>query len=304
MIPQGVNFELLEIRSEGRMIRGGFFSPDKKVFRKPNTGVVLIHGVQGTWDQGVPMFLSCYLAERGYACLGINGAHSGLSYQTSELETAMKDAGAAVRFMNERGFKNIFLVGHSLGTIIIEFYQGSTQDPTIKAMGLYSPHINMPVLARDILLGPGKYANYRKECLELVAKGKGDELRLLSWREGVVIVTSAKTFLSYRDIDKSNAMAEKWVRQIRVPIFIVYDPMDDVHGEAGAIKRETLVAQIKENAIASPKVDILIVPPITGTPPIEAHSFVNNEKFVTQATVDWLKSVELPPASGLIRKGQ
>jgi pimeloyl-ACP methyl ester carboxylesterase len=126
----------------------------------------------------------------------------------------VKQVGAAIEFMKERGFKNIFLVGHSLGTPIVEYYQGDRPDPSIQAVGVYGPHINIPAITRDSLLGPELYATFLSECRDLVAKGKADEIKLLPYREGRFIITSAKTFLSYRDIDTSKAAVEKMIRQI------------------------------------------------------------------------------------------
>ena len=234
-----------------------------------------------------------------HGLLGYNGVHSGESFRTSEFETAVKEVGDAIAFMKERGLNNIFLVGHSLGTPIVEYYQGDKPDHSVKAVGVYGPHINIPAITRDSLLGPELYDKFLSECRDLVAKGKGDEIKLLPYREGRFIITSAKTFLSYRDINTSKAAVEKMIRQIKVPLLIVYDPADNIQGKGGLTKRETLAKQIKENAVGSSKADILVIPSIPGSSPLQAHSFIKNEKVVTQKTVDWLKSVGLFPAPRL-----
>jgi len=297
--PKGVQFELVEFLSEGRTVQGGLFSPDPSIFTKPAVGLVLVHGVESYWYSGPPMFLGSYLAEHGYAALGYNGVHSGARFRTSEFETAVKEVGAAIEFMKERGFESIFLVGHSLGTPIVEYYQGDKPDPSVKAIGVYGPHINIPAITRDSLLGPELYEKFLTECRDLVAKGKGDEIKLLQYREGRFIVTSAKTFLSYRDIDASKAAVEKAVRQIKVPLLIVYDPADNIQGKGVLTRRETIVAQIKANAVTSPKVDVLVVPSVPGNSPIQAHEFVKNERVVTAKTAEWLRSIGLVPAGRL-----
>src|SRR5262249_7456094 len=179
------------------------------------------------------------------AALGYNGVHSGARFRTSEFETAVKEVGAAIEFMKERGFKSIFLVGHSLGTPIVEYYQGDKPDPSVKAVGVYGPHINIPAITRDSLLGPELYEKFLAECRDLVAKGKGDEMKLLQYREGRFIVTSAKTFLSYRDIDTSKAAVGNAVRQIKVPLLIVYDPADNIQGKGVLTRRKRLSLRSK-----------------------------------------------------------
>jgi pimeloyl-ACP methyl ester carboxylesterase len=289
--PKGVAFELVEFQSEGKTLQGGFFAPDPKRHGKPDIGVVLVHGVESYWYRGPPMFLGGLLAEQGYAALGYNGAHSGESFRSSEFETSVREVGAAVAYMKSRGFRNIFLVGHSLGTPIVQHYQGENPDAAVKAIGLYGPHINIPQITRESLLGPELYEKFRAECRELVAKGKGDEIKLLPYREGRFIITSAKTFLSYRDTDTSKAAVEKAIQRIQVPMLIVYDPADNIQGKGGLTKRETLAGQIKANATASPRADIVVIPSMADTSPLKAHNFVGNEKLVAERTAQWLKSI-------------
>jgi pimeloyl-ACP methyl ester carboxylesterase len=289
--PKGVAFELVEFPSEGRTLQGGFFAPDPKRHVKPDIGVVLVHGVESYWYRGPPMFLGGLLAEQGYAALGYNGAHSGESFRSSEFETSVKEVGAAISYMKSRGFRNIFLVGHSLGTPIVQHYQGESPDAAVKAIGLYGPHINIPQITRESLLGPELYEKFRAECRDLVAKGKGDEIKLLPYREGRFIITSAKTFLSYRDTDTSKAAVEKAIQRIKVPMLIVYDPADNIQGKGGLTRRETLAGQIKANATAAPRADIVVIPSMADTSPLKAHNFVGNEKLVAERTAQWLKSI-------------
>ncbi|HUQ76201.1 MAG TPA: alpha/beta fold hydrolase [Burkholderiales bacterium] len=285
--PKGIGFELVEFQSDGKTLQGGFFAPKQK----SDTGVVLVHGVESYWYQGPPMFLGGLLAEQGYAALGYNGAHSGESFRSSDFETAVKEVGAAIAYMKARGYKNIFLVGHSLGTPIVQHYQGSEPDAAVKAIGLYGPHINIPQITRESLLGPELYEKFRAECRELVAKGKGDEIKLLPYRENRVIITSAKTFISYRDTDTSKAAVEKAIQRIKVPMLIVYDPADNIQGKGGLTRRETLAGQIKANAVAAPRADIVVIPSMADTSPLKAHNFVGNEKLVAERTAQWLRSV-------------
>ena len=111
-----MQFELGEFAGGGRTLQGGIFTPDPQRFAKAAVGVVLVHGVESYWYQGPPMFLAGYLAERGYAALGYNGAHSGESFRSSQFETAVQEVAAAIAYLKSRGYRDIFLVGHSLGT--------------------------------------------------------------------------------------------------------------------------------------------------------------------------------------------
>jgi len=294
---KGIGIELIEFPSGGREVQGVLFTPNAKLYNKCTTAVVLVHGVESYWYFPPTMFLACYLSEEGYAVLGYNGVHSGENFRASEFETAVNEVGDALSFMKGRGFDNFFLLGHSLGTPIVEYYQGDNPDPLVKAVGVYGPHIDIPSVTRESLLGPALYENFAAECRDLVARGKGNEIKLLPFREGKVIITSAKTFLSYRDTKRSKAAVEKMIQRIKVPLLIVYDPADNIQGLGNITQRQTIAARIKENALNSPKVDIAVIPSSPGNSPFQAHLFINNEKAVTRATVDWLKAIGFFPAA-------
>jgi pimeloyl-ACP methyl ester carboxylesterase len=294
-----VSFELIEFQSGGRTVQGGLFAPDPKLFHEPGTAVVLVHGVEAYWYSGPTMFLGCYLAEAGYAALAYNGVHSGESFRTSEFEVAVKEVDAAIAFTQARGFNNIFLAGHSLGTPIIEYYQGDNPSPLVKAVGVYGPHIDIPSVTKESLLGPELYEKVAAECRSLVSSGQGEEIKLLPFREGKVIITSAKTFLSYRDVKTSKAAVEKMIANIKVPLLIVYDRADNIQGKGSITRRETIAARIKESAVNCRRADIVVIPSHPGNSPFQAHLFVNNELTVTQETVKWLTSVGLAPARAL-----
>jgi pimeloyl-ACP methyl ester carboxylesterase len=292
--PKGVQVELVEFPGGGRTIQGAMFMPDARHAR-PTVGVVLVHGVESYWYQGPPMFLAGLLANRGYAALAYNGAHSGESFRSSEFDTAVQEVGAAIAYMKSRGYQRLLLVGHSLGTPIVEHYAGTEPDPAVKALAVYGPHIDIPAITRDSLLGPELYEKFRAECRALVAEGKGEEIKLLPYREGRFIITTAKTFLSYRDTETSKAAVEKAIERIRIPLLIVYDPADNIQGKGGLTRRETLAQQIKAHAVAAPRADIVVIPSVAQTSPLKAHNFVGNEVLVSDKTAEWLRSIGLAP---------
>ena len=278
---KGVSFELIEFQSGGRSVQGGLFAPDPKRFHQPGTAVVLVHGVEAYWYSGPTMFLGCYLAEAGYAALAYNGVHSGESFRTSEFELAVEEVGHAIAFAQAHGFNNIFLAGHSLGTPIVEYYQGDNPSPLVKALGVYGPHIDIPNVTKESLLGPELYEKFAAECRSLVSSGKGTEIRLLPFREGKVIITSAMTFLSYRDVETSKAAVEKMIAYIKVPLLIVYDGAESIQGKGSITRRDTIAARIKENAVNCPRADIVVIPSHPTNSPFHAHLFLNNERPVT-----------------------
>jgi pimeloyl-ACP methyl ester carboxylesterase len=288
--PAGVRTELVEFDSGGRRVQGAVFSSDQ-MQGEPDTAVILVHGVEMFWSIGPTMFLATSLAGRGFTTFGYNGVHSGQTFRWSTFEAAVQEVGDAIHFMKQRGFKRIVLIGHSLGTPIIEYYAGHKPDASLAAIGVYGPHIDIPAVTRDSLLGPKLYRKFRDECRALVGEGKGQEIRLLPYRKSATIITSAETFLSYRDVDTSKASVGPVLKNIVVPMLIVYDAADNIHGLGAVTLREHIVRDIKQAATSAKPVDIAVVPSVSGNTPVQAHMFIGNEGHVTDLTTSWLNRV-------------
>lgn len=206
----GVQTELVEFDSCGRHVQGALFSPSLSAGRS-ETAVILVHGVEQFWYVGPTMFLAASLAERGYSAFGYNGIHSGQTFRWSNFETAVQEVGDAVAFMKQRSFKRVVLIGHSLGTPIIEYYAGDKPDAAVSAIAVYGPHISIPEVTCNSLLGPHLYQSFLDECRQMVGEQRGREIRLLPYRNAAPIITSAETFLSYRDIETSKAAVEPMI---------------------------------------------------------------------------------------------
>ena len=288
--PAGVQTELVEFSSSGRSVQGAIFKPNAHASRL-DTAVILVHGVEQFWYVGPTMFLATSLAGRGFTTFGYNGTHSGPTFRWSKFETAVQEVCDALAFMKQRGFARIVLIGHSLGTPIIEYYTGDKPDAALAAIAVYGPHISIPEVTRDTLLGPELYRSFRDECRRLVAEHNGQEIRLLPYRKTAPIITSAETFLSYRDTDTSKASVEPMIRRITVPMLICYDRADNIHGLGTPTMRESIVNRIEKAATSSSSVQVAIVPSKPGNTPIEAHSFIGNEAAVVKLTSTWLNQV-------------
>jgi pimeloyl-ACP methyl ester carboxylesterase len=288
--PAGVRTELVEFDSGTRRVSGAVFHPDPRTLR-PDTAIVLVHGVEQFWYVGPTMFLATSLAGRGFTTFGYNGVHSGPTFRWSRFEDAVQEVGDALAFMKKRNFRRIVLIGHSLGTPIIEYYAGDRPDAALSAIAVYGPHISIPAVTRDSLLGPELYDTFLRECRTLVSEGRGQEIRLLPYRKTAPIITSAETFLSYRDIDTSKAAVEPAIRNINVPLLIVYDAADNIHGLGAVTRRETIVSEIQKAAVRSKRVDVAMVFSNPGNTPVQAHAFIGNEANVVDLTANWLGNI-------------
>jgi hypothetical protein len=71
------------------------------------------------------------LADRGVAALGLNTRYMG-SDVVLLLERAIQDLGAGVRWLRDRGYERVLLIGNSGGGALVSFYQAQAEKLTIE----------------------------------------------------------------------------------------------------------------------------------------------------------------------------
>lgn len=75
-------------------------------------------------------YLIAPLAERGIACMGLNSRYAG-SDVVLQMERVIQDLGAGVRYLREKGYERIVLIGNSGGAALASFYQAQAEHLTI-----------------------------------------------------------------------------------------------------------------------------------------------------------------------------
>lgn len=75
-------------------------------------------------------YLITPLAERGIACMGLNSRYVG-SDAVLEMERVIQDLGSGVRYLRQRGYERVVLIGNSGGAALASFYQAQAENLTI-----------------------------------------------------------------------------------------------------------------------------------------------------------------------------
>ncbi|MBL0394037.1 alpha/beta hydrolase [Ramlibacter monticola] len=78
-------------------------------------------------------YLIAPLAARGVACMGLNSRYAG-NDTLLLMERVIQDLGAGVRFLRERGYEKVVLVGNSGGAALASFYQAQAEHLDIECM--------------------------------------------------------------------------------------------------------------------------------------------------------------------------
>lgn len=70
------------------------------------------------------------LAQRGICCMGLNSRYVG-NDSLLIMERVIQDLGAGVKFLKERGYERVFLLGNSGGGALMAFYQAQAENLTV-----------------------------------------------------------------------------------------------------------------------------------------------------------------------------
>lgn len=193
-------FESIRTITKDKLHLDGIYSEGSK--DKP--AVLFIHGMFNNFQ--TPNFvkpLGNKLHEKGFAFLATNnrGAEEGSKYEL--LEEAHLDITAGVKFLLDKGYEKIILVGHSAGTVkaVRYLFEGEYKNKVVKLV------LIVPVDS----LG-GRIANGRKDiekflaiAEEKVVEGKGKDLITSEFDHDTL---SYQTFISWYKRDDFGKMFE------------------------------------------------------------------------------------------------
>ena len=198
-----------------------------------------------------------------------------------KFEDCVIDIKAQIDFVEQKGFSEIHLSGHSLAGPKTIFYTSQTQDPRLKSLILLSP-ADMVGLVR----AEKNYVEDLALAETMIKEGKGDELipRKVWWE----CYLSANAFKSlgdesspvallnlYNPADKLSALGK-----VTIPTFTVMGKKDS----ALTVPIEELMKRIAEALTSSPKIETKILGDAN-------HGFDSYEQQLADAMRDWLLNI-------------
>jgi pimeloyl-ACP methyl ester carboxylesterase len=263
--------ELIRLNtSDGLTHYGAFYQPPSGAANP--LGVVLVHGLTGSFVGEIESALPPLLAEAGFATLVANNRGTGIVGGASEtLDGCIPDIRAAIDLMEARGFKRIALFGHSKAGAKVPYYLIKTGDRRVSALGVLSPvssFHDIPVWFAEQFGGRRK-ETWLERARERVAKGKGESfLTSADWP----FLISAKTA-----VDHAEATG------------------DDVLENLGRIRLPRLAACGSKELDWCTVVARLMISPLSGcrTEVIDGadHVYTGREKQLAELMVEWMGTV-------------
>lgn len=282
--------------SDGLELHGLLYEPDTGT----KSVLVHVHGMGGNFYENKFLdFVAKKLTDDGFAFCVFNNrgceflkdtyrivdgkepemVRVGTTYE--KFEDSLLDIKASIDFVEERGFSDVHLSGHSLGCPKVAYYMAETSDSRVKSLLLLSPS-DMLGLVR------ANKEQFEKEITEakrLVADNKGDMI-LSEWVWGEYPV-SASTYLSLFDDNAKDAIFNfhnpkdklETLEKITVPTYAVMGSKDD----ALVVSIEETFSRLEAALTSSPKKKTEILGDAN-------HDYRGHEQEIANAVAGWLMS--------------
>lgn len=150
--------------------------------------------------------------------------------QYVKFDTCVNDIRSGLDWAKARGFENIVLIGVSLGSARVSYWNAVAPDPAVKAM-VFLAAVNSVYLGNSLHWTPEQRQRQDaalQQCRDLIAAGRGEEL-IVSEFAGYLFPMTAAAYLSYfGQLGEMNASALKFADKITVPIVLIHGTKDTV----------------------------------------------------------------------------
>jgi len=232
--------KLLQITTSDELYLHGYYVPsnDKKV------GILHVHGFEGNfYENNFVHVLVNEMEEKGIGFLTVNTRGNGRNteFNTTSgkskrigawyelLEEAHLDITVWLKYLIDEGYKEIVLMGHSLGTMkaVRYLFEGEFKDKVSKLILLapFDKKGYMVIQKKDI-------DSLLNKAQKMVDDGKGEEIVTQDFGEGP---TSYKTFISWYKQDDLGRMFEfcspnydfPILKQIHIPTKVIVGSIDE-----------------------------------------------------------------------------
>ncbi len=200
-----------------------------------------------------------------------------------KFEDSLIDITAAIDFVSSKGFSNIHLSGHSLGTPKVAYYSANGNDERLSSVIFLSPADMVGLIRMD------KHSQRdMKLARQMVAEGKGGMLLPNSklWDECSL---SAETYISLGGDDSAVAIFNFYnpadelslLSKITIPTCVIMGKKDD----ALVVSIDETMGRIKNALPNSPKVETYILGDAN-------HGYDGFEQKLADVIVSWVQQID------------
>ncbi len=253
------HFELVTSITPDQVKLHGLFQATRVARQTTLDAAVVLHGLGGNfYSSSLNLGLVDALRELGMAVIvGNTRGHDGISMSPVSgraqtigaayeiVDECQHDVAGWVRFLNERGFSQLTLLGHSLGAIKSLYAMAHRPQPSVRALvGLSATRLNHQALLNS--KRGDDFQKWFRRAVEYVQQGRGDELLSVDFPFPTHMSATA-----YRDKYGPEDRYDwtRFVDQIQVPTLMMYGERELQHNAAfqGLWQQLLAIAQRRPN---------------------------------------------------------
>ena len=218
------------------------FENKKELFEKPI--VINVHGVLGNFlARGTPQILPPALLEKGVSTLSINTRVGFLGQILGDgiFEKANQDIEESVKVLKEEGFKNIYVLGYSLGANLAVYYATQANDPDVRGLILEGCSYSLPDSQKRRLEKHNSIPQYEdiyKRAKQILGSNphddKNDQIFIVyrAWGNSFnpidVEMFTYRTWWFMRSPEAEFAKTCNYISGVKVPILFIHGEDDDI----------------------------------------------------------------------------
>ncbi len=261
---------LVSIRtSDGVRLDGLLTEPAEK---PRASAILLVHGFGANFYEAYFPAFARAAAAHGYLSLALNMRDHGRGPKNTDFADNQTDIAAGLAYLRDIGHSKYILLGQSMGSNRVLYYEAASHDPSVVATVLVSCPGDL--FAWNVWqFGRAKAQATVDHALALRAAGRSDELMLIDLGPLGKALYTPRYLLSLRG---PNAPSDPYrnIRAVTGPILIV-------QGGADSLIEPEIGPQLKQAAASSKAADFV---QMAGA----RHSFASHESELAARVLSWL----------------
>ena len=206
--------------------------------------VINVHGVLGNFlARGTPQILPPALLEKGISTLSINTRMGFLGQIMGDgiFEKSNQDIEESVKVLKEEGFKNIYILGYSLGANLAVYYTTSAKDQGVRGLILEGCSYSLPDSHRRRLEkfnSLPQYDDIYKRAKGIIGANpydpKNDQIFIVyrAWGESFnpidIEMFTYRTWWFMRSPEAEQAKTCDLISEVKIPILFIHGEIDDI----------------------------------------------------------------------------
>ena len=238
-------------------------------------GLMLVHGFGGNFYESYFPYLGQAAAQHGMIALALNMRDHDSGPKTSDFTDNQADIAAGVKHLHGLGVKKIVLLGQSMGTNRVLYYQAASGDRTVAATVLVSGPGNL-FQWNVWQFGQKKAQETVSEALRMQAEGRDRDLMLVDLGPLGKALYSPRYLLSLRGPTAKSDPYQN-IQKVKNPVLIL-------QGKADKLIEPEIAERLHKAAANNPNVAVQYVEGAN-------HGFSSQQPLLTDRVLNWIKSV-------------